>query len=54
MSKGTFSETLIQLKALKRIFACRPKIDFFQGVSPCFLAKNDHTFKSVLFTHLGL
>ena len=29
MSQGTFSDTLIRLEALKRIFVFRPKIDFF-------------------------
>ena len=52
MSQGTFSDTLIGLEALKRIFVFRPKIDFFQGVSPCFLAKTDQIFKSAFFTHL--
>ena len=51
MSQGMFSDTLIRLEALKRIFVFRPKIDFFQGVSPRFLAKNDQIFKSALFTH---
>ena len=29
MYKGTFSNTLIQLEAFKRIFFLRPKIDIF-------------------------
>ena len=29
MSQGTFSDTLIRLKAFKRIFVLRPEIDFF-------------------------
>ena len=32
MSQGTFLDTLIRLEAFKRIFAFRPKIDFFQGL----------------------
>ena len=28
------------------------KSTFFQGVSPCFLAKNDQIFKSAFFTCL--
>ena len=52
MSQGTFSDTLIGLADLKRIFVFRPKIDVFQGVSPCFLYKNDQIFKSAFFTCL--
>ena len=29
MSQGSFSKTLVRLKAFKRIFVFRPKIDFF-------------------------
>ena len=29
MSQVTFSDTLIRLKAFKRIFVFRPKMDFF-------------------------
>ena len=29
MSQGTFLDTLISLEAFKKIFVCRPKIDFF-------------------------
>ena len=29
MSQGTFSDTLTQLEAFKRIFVFRPKMDFF-------------------------
>ena len=31
MSQGTFSNTLIQLEAFKRIFVFRPNIDFFSS-----------------------
>ena len=57
MSQGTFSDTLIRSEAFKRIFVFRSKIDFFQGVSPSFLAKNDQIFKSAffhLFMSLGI
>ena len=50
MSQGTFSDTLIRLEALKRIFVFRQKIDSFKGVRSCFLAKNDHIFKWAFFT----
>ena len=36
----------------KRIFVFRPKIDFLQGVSQCFLAKNDQILKSAFYTSL--
>ena len=52
MSQGTFSDTLIQLEAFKRIVVFRPKIAFFQGVCAWFLAKNDQILKSVFFTCL--
>ena len=52
MSQGTFSDTLIRLEAFKRIFVFRPKIDFFEGLSPWFLAKNDRILKSAFFTCL--
>ena len=52
MFQGIFSDTLIRLEALKRICVFRPKIDFFQGVSPWFLAKNDQIFKSAFFIWL--
>ena len=52
MSQGTFSEKLIRLEALKRIFVCRPKIDFFQGLCPWSLAKNEQILKSTFFTCL--
>ena len=52
MALGTFSDTLIRLEALKRIFVLRPKINFFQGIGPGFLVKNDQILKSSLFTCL--
>ena len=52
MSQGRFSDTLIRLETFKRIFVFRPKIDFFQEVSPWFLAKNDQIKRSAFFTCL--
>ena len=40
MSQGTFSDTLIQLKAFKTIFVFRPKIEFFsKGLVQGFWSK---------------
>ena len=52
MSQRTFLDTLIRLEAFKRIFVFRLKSTFFQGVSLCFLAKNDQILKSAFFTCL--
>ena len=52
MSQGTFTDTPILLEAFKRIFVFRPKIDFFQGVSPGFFVKNDQILESAFFTCL--
>ena len=52
MSLGTFSVTLIRLKAFKRYLYFVQKSTFLQGISPGFLAKNDQIFKSVFFTCL--
>ena len=43
MSQRTFSDTLITLEALQRIFVFRPKIDFFLILkSPGFLSKSSN------------
>ena len=53
MSQGTFSDTLIQLEALKRIFVFRPKISFFSRVfSQKWLNYEDSIFH--LFIFLGI
>ena len=48
MSQGTFSDTLIRLKAFKRIFLFRPKIDLFpRGKSMSFGQKRSGHFSLV-------
>ena len=46
VSQGMFSDKHF------RIFVGGPKIDFFQGVSPGFVVKNDEILKSAFFTPL--
>ena len=52
MSQETFSDTLIRLEALKRMFNSDQKSTFFQGVSLAFLVKNDQILKLAFFTCL--
>ena len=39
MSHGTFSDALIRLEAFKRIFVCRPKMDFLPRDKPTVLGE---------------
>ena len=49
MSQGTFYDTLIQLKALKRIFVFRPKNQFFfEELIHDFLSKSTN-FEGAIF-----
>ena len=50
MSQGTFLDLLIRLEAFKRIFVFGSKIDFLPRGKPSFWVKNDHFFKSTVFT----
>ena len=45
MSRGTVSDTLIRLKAFKRIFLFRPKIDFFPRGNSRVLAQKAPSFQ---------
>ena len=52
MSRTTYSDTLIHLEAIKRIFVGGPRIDFFPTVSPGFLVKIDQILKWGFFARL--
>ena len=46
MSQGTFSDLLIPLEALKRIFVPSPKIDFLARSKPMVLGQKKTKFSS--------